>query len=353
MLHTISANQLQIVNSIVEGNNVIVDSVAGSGKTTTNLHIATHFPEKKILLLTYNAKLRIETRNRATELELHHLEVHTYHSFCVKYYSRTCYTDTKLKGMLNKSKKTFVQEIPTYDIIIVDEIQDMSPLYFRVLYRILVDINNPDIQLCVLGDKNQSIFDFNGADSRFITRADDIFKYNDRKWEKLSLPVSFRVTRSMAMFINHCMLHRNRIEAYNEDTTIKPTYMICDGFVENTTNMVYLFIKDLLDGGAKPEDIFVLAPSLKSKKMPVSILENILKNNRKDSIPIFVPASDDSKIDEDVIKNKLVFSTCKTKYKMSPSSVRSEGGEAAAGYCLNSVSYRVDEAVKYNVLNSD
>ena len=38
---------------------------------------------------------------------------------------------------------------------------------------------------------------------------------------------------------------------------------------------------------------------------------------------------------------------------MSPSSVRSEGGEAAAGYYLNSVSYRVDEAVKYNVLNSD
>ena len=44
---------------------------------------------------------------------------------------------------------------------------------------------------------------------------------------------------------------------------------------------------------------------------------------------------------------------CETKYKMSPSSVRSEGGEAAAGYCLNSVSYRVDEGVKYNVLNSD
>ena len=38
---------------------------------------------------------------------------------------------------------------------------------------------------------------------------------------------------------------------------------------------------------------------------------------------------------------------------MSPSSVRNEGGEAAAGYCLNSVSYRVDEAVKYNVFNSD
>ena len=49
----------------------------------------------------------------------------------------------------------------------------------------------------------------------------------------------------------------------------------------------------------------------------------------------------------------LKIGLCKTKYKMSPSSVRSKGGEAAAGYCLNSVSYRVDEAVKYNVLNSD
>jgi hypothetical protein len=213
--------------------------------------------------------------------------------------------------MLKKSKKTIVQEIPTYDIIIIDEIQDMSLLYFRVLYRILVDVNNPDIQLCVLGDKNQSIFDFNGADSRFITRADDIFKYNDRRWEKLSLPVSFRVSQPMAMFINHCMLRRNRIEAHNKNTCIKPTYMICDGFIKSTNNMVYLFIKDMLDRGAKPEDIFVLAPSLKSSSSPVSILENILKNNQEDrsSIPIFVPASDDSKIDQDVIKNKLVFST--------------------------------------------
>ena len=44
---------------------------------------------------------------------------------------------------------------------------------------------------------------------------------------------------------------------------------------------------------------------------------------------------------------------CETKYKMSLSSVRSEGRVAAAGYCLNSVSHRVDVAVKYNVLNSD
>ena len=55
----------------------------------------------------------------------------------------------------------------------------------------------------------------------------------------------------------------------------------------------------------------------------------------------------------DISAKSSTQASSKTKYKMSPSSVRSEGGEAAAGYCLNSVSYRVDEAVKYNVLNSD
>ena len=76
--------------------------------------------------------------------------------------------------------------------------------------------------------------------------------------------------------------------------------------------------------------------------------------------------NDDFIVDDELLTEALVnelaetdeeqsarLKTCKTKYKMSPSSVRSEGGEAAAGYCLNSVSYRVDEAVKYNVLNSD
>ena len=66
--------------------------------------------------------------------------------------------------------------------------------------------------------------------------------------------------------------------------------------------------------------------------------------------PPAVPTEKEEMVEED---GGILNATCKTKYKMSPSSVRSEGGEAAAGYCLNSVNYRVDEAVKYNVLNSD
>ena len=64
-LPAISIEQNNIINQLLLNNNVVVDSVAGSGKTTCNLHIAKHFNNMNILLLTYNSKLKLETRDKA------------------------------------------------------------------------------------------------------------------------------------------------------------------------------------------------------------------------------------------------------------------------------------------------
>jgi len=58
----LSSEQNSIVEQL-ENTNVIVDSVAGSGKTTTNLHIALKYSTYNILLLTYNA---IKNRNKGS-----------------------------------------------------------------------------------------------------------------------------------------------------------------------------------------------------------------------------------------------------------------------------------------------
>ena len=79
-----SIEQNNIIQQLSLNNNVLVDSVAGSGKTTCNLHIAQHFPNMNILLLTYNSKLKVETREKAQKLEIFNIEVHSYHSFGVK-----------------------------------------------------------------------------------------------------------------------------------------------------------------------------------------------------------------------------------------------------------------------------
>ena len=86
--------------------NVIVDSVAGSGKTTTNLHIAKYFENLNILLLTYNAKLKKETRERVLDNDINNLEVHSYHSYCYKYYDNRTVTDKGIRDhVINKKIK--------------------------------------------------------------------------------------------------------------------------------------------------------------------------------------------------------------------------------------------------------
>jgi superfamily II DNA or RNA helicase len=97
-----SIEQYNIIQQLSLNNNVVVDSVAGSGKTTTNLHIAKRFPLFLILLLTYNKKLKLETREKAKKLGINNIEVHSYHSFCVKYYDNECFNDSIINKNIHK-----------------------------------------------------------------------------------------------------------------------------------------------------------------------------------------------------------------------------------------------------------
>jgi hypothetical protein len=60
--------------------------------------------------------------------------------------------------------------------------------------------------------------------------------------------------------------------------------------------------------GYKYDDIFVLAPSIKSDKTPIRNLENKIKNLYP-NINVYVPSSDEEEIDKTIIENKIVFST--------------------------------------------
>lgn len=308
-LPLMSNEQFQIIKYLEEDNNVIVNAVAGSGKTTTNLHIATHFPNLRILLITYNAKLKLETRYKIKILGLKNIECHSYHSFCVKYYDSECFTDSEIIEYLSNSPELSIDRtFPKYDIIILDETQDMSPLYFQLFCLIFRDNLNPLTKICILGDERQSIFDFNKADQRFITMADKIFKFNTFSWQKCNLSQSFRVTFEMSDFINNCMLGEERIIS-KKITGNKPRYIICNTFGERSIKINHVFdeVKYYLDMGYLPNDIFILSPSIKTNTAPTAILENKIKQEL--DIPIFVPIGDDTILDGDIIANKLVFST--------------------------------------------
>lgn len=294
-----SYEQELIIKSSQNDYNIIVDSTAGSGKTTTCLGIAKHNIDSNILLVTFNRSLRKETKDKAKLLNINNLEIHTYHSFGYKYYDNTCSNDNVLRNILNE-KKQILHKIQ-YDIIIIDEAQDMINLFFEEICKIYKD-NSVKAKFIIVGDVLQNIFKFKKSDSRFIQYASSIFNFSNLIFKKFTLSYTFRLNYEHCDFINKCMLKKTKIKS--KKNGLKPKYTICNIYQDKPFNdLLYI-----LDQGYKPEDIFIVAYSIKSDLSPIRKFENKIKTKRPD-ILVYAPLSDEEVLDTDVISNKLVFTT--------------------------------------------
>lgn len=294
-MHHLSDEQGAIVDA-VGGHNVLVDAVAGSGKTTTILHIARRYPCDKMLVITYNKKLRDETKARVQQAGSSNVEVHNYHGFCVKYYDSGCHTDSPMRKIYQQDvapRRAFV-----YDVIIIDEAQDMTPAYYAMIAKVHRD-GGCRARMVVMGDQHQSIFGFNGADARFVRLADRLFDWNPLPWKRLSLSTTFRITKPMAQFMNRVVLGEERMVAVKEGSPVK--YIVTDVF----SSQPFTVLMDLLQTYDKA-DVFVIAPSVKSSQSPIRELANRMTLQ---GIPVFVPNSDEEQVNEAVMRGKLVFTT--------------------------------------------
>lgn len=293
-----STEQIKIINAIYEGHNVLCDAVAGSGKTTTILSLAKKCADKKILQITYNSHLKLEVRGKIKQHNLTNVEIHTYHSLAVKYYDRCAHEDTVLqKIIINKVKPIVI--IPKYDIVVIDEAQDMTLLYYQLVKRFINDIGH-GVKLLILGDKHQGIYEFKGADTRHLTLAAELWQTS---MKKLTLQTSYRVTKPIAWFVNRVMLGDRRI------TSIKlgyPVTYMCGNPWASTDRLIKIVIKYIRSQQYKPDDIFVLAPSLRGGNAPCKYFENKLV---MEGIKCYVPISDECRLNDRVAKGKIVFST--------------------------------------------
>lgn len=299
-MNTLSAEQQAVVNA-VEKNNVLVDSVAGCGKTTTSLGICKKYNNKKILIVTYNSKLRLETRDRAAKHNIKNCEIHTYHSLCTRYY-RPSPTDDGISKVCTEAIPAGV-EVPKFDIIILDEQQDMDNICFTFIVKFIHEnMSNP--RIVVLGDMNQSIYGFKGADYRYLTEAPNLFgRFTNDPWVKLDIHESFRVTESIARFVNQQLINSNRIYSAKQGTSVK--YVVYDAFRRG--GIIRKLINQI-KSKYKPEDVFILSFSIRAKdrRAPVKIVENMLVD---EGIPCYVPINDDQELDENCMKNKVTFSS--------------------------------------------
>lgn len=299
-----SDEQLSVINQLKTNKNVIVDAIAGSGKSTTILSVAKAFIGINILQMTYNSMLRLEIKEKTKVLQIENIEVHTFHSLAKKYYMLSAHTDTAIRYILFNNTTPRI-DIPLFQLIVLDETQDMSFLYFQFMLKFSKDMGG-NFQLLILGDYKQGLYEFKGADTRFLTMGDQIWELHpqlvDKEFARCTLKMSYRITKQMASFVNNVMLGEERMSSCKDGEQV----FYYRQSRRNTEIFVIAQIKKLLGMGAKPSDFFVLCASVKGQNSYIRKMENALVEN---DIPCHVPMLETENVDEKVIEGKVVFST--------------------------------------------
>lgn len=297
---------------ITGSGNVIIIACAGSGKTTTILQIAAAGAGKKTLLvLMFNRRIMEETLSRAKALGIENIIVYTYHSFGCDFYSSECFTDQGLKRVLKDDVQPR-KVLPQFDILAMDEHQDMNPILFGLLCKIIRDAKNNRLQLLILGDRRQEIYSHNNADYRFLTMAKDLFQGLcgvGADWTEIRQQTSYRMPKQIVKFINHQLLRspEEEILTARNDESPRPRYLICDSSSDAPLNEILR----LISLGLPPSKIIVLAHSLRIQRQGRRPLQHLANQIALfyPSIPVYISTDDDTEISPRVTQGKLVFAT--------------------------------------------
>jgi len=91
--------------------------------------------------------------------------------------------------------------LPQYDLICVDESQDLNLLQIELLKRAL----SPTGRLVAVGDSRQSIYLFRGADARAMSRIREDFNVSDGN--RLPLSITYRCPRSVVALAQQWVPH--------------------------------------------------------------------------------------------------------------------------------------------------
>jgi ATP-dependent DNA helicase RecQ len=214
----------------------------GSGKTRTIVHRIAYLIKvkrvepKRILVLAYNRnavrELRLRLRNILEE-QAFQIRVFTFHGLALALLGRTIGEQTKAQAMnfdqllveaceLIEKGEEFedadedtqarrIQLLGKLEYIFVDEYQDVTEKEYRLI-KAISGLNQSEdktqsvqINLCVIGDDDQNVFNFKGADTRYILQFQEEYKA-----KRLLINENYRSTENIIETAN-CLIQNNLI----------------------------------------------------------------------------------------------------------------------------------------------
>ena len=170
--------------SIISDDRSSVIAVAagpGSGKTLVLVHklasllLLEDVKAERLLMLTFSRAAATVFKKRLIGLignAAHFVEIKTFHSYCFDLIGKVGsleYTDTVVDSAATMIEAGDVEPSRiAKSVLVIDEAQDMD-CYSDRLVRVLREANE-NMRVIAVGDDDQNIFGFRGADSRYLRR---------------------------------------------------------------------------------------------------------------------------------------------------------------------------------------
>lgn len=269
----------------MKGYHVMVEACPGAGKTTLALQIAKQLENVDILILTYNRCLADSTLSKLVEMKLEcRVSVYTYHALISSLTKTVVPNDITFVERLGEfdSKTGTDWKRKNFQLLIIDEVQDMRPLFWNLCQHLVYNIcNRPEtLQILVMGDKNQLLYDFysvNGADSRFMDYIHILLgTVNNRTWVFRTLSVSFRLTYNMTRFLNAVYDTGVQSVSTNSSSSCFSTHPVVSLYVCNVYKDAIRLLKPWFKKYL-PDDIFILTASLNSRSPAIPLVQDLVK----------------------------------------------------------------------------
>lgn len=174
----LSPQQLEIIKD-VQHQYIVVAAGPGSGKTRVLVHklasllLAEDVKHEQLLMLTFSRAAATEFKKRLLELignAANFIEIKTFHSYCFDLLGRVgnlAQSDNILRSTVEKINSGDIEiSRITKTVLVVDEAQDMNSDEYQLVKALMEQ--NEEMRVILVGDDDQNIYGFRGADSRYM-----------------------------------------------------------------------------------------------------------------------------------------------------------------------------------------
>ena len=209
---------------------IVVAAGPGSGKTKVLVHklasllLMEDVKHEQLLMVTFSRAAATEFKKRLIELignAANFIDIKTFHSYCFDLLGKVGTldkSDSILKTAIEKIKNNEVEVSRiTKTVLVIDEAQDMDETEFALI-KVLMEKNEESIKVIAVGDDDQNIYEWRGADSKYLLSF--IKEKNATKYELIT---NYRSKSNLVSFTNQFLktikerLKEIPIEAYQTD----------------------------------------------------------------------------------------------------------------------------------------